>query len=82
MHALLPTISRLVIYGGEHTCVMKHTPDVDRVLKNIGAVCDSAILRDARWHWPGLHKPWEHQRTTSSFMTTYNRAFILNDPHV
>jgi superfamily II DNA or RNA helicase len=59
---------------------MKHTPDVDRVLKNIGAVVDSAILRDTRWHWPGLHKPWEHQRTTASFMTMYNRAFILNDP--
>ena len=80
MHALLPTISRLVLYEGEQVCVMRHTPDTDRVLKNVGAVCDSAILRDPNWHWPGLHVPWEHQRATASFMTVNDRGFVLNDP--
>lgn len=37
----------------------------------------STILRD--YKWPGRHKPFAHQRTTSAFLTLNNRAFCFNE---
>ena len=31
------------------------------------------------YDWPGLHKPFDHQKTTSSFLTLHPRAFCLNE---
>jgi SNF2 family DNA or RNA helicase len=32
-----------------------------------------------RYDWPGLHQPFDHQRTTSAFLTMNRRAFCLNE---
>ena len=37
----------------------------------------STITRD--YNWPGLHKPFEHQKTTASFLTLRQRAFCFNE---
>lgn len=37
----------------------------------------SPILRD--YKWTGKHKPFEHQKTTSSFLTLHKRAFCFNE---
>lgn len=37
----------------------------------------STITRD--YNWPGLHKPFEHQKTTASFLTLRKRAFCFNE---
>jgi SNF2 family DNA or RNA helicase len=37
----------------------------------------STILRD--YNWPGPHKPFEHQKTTASFLTLYKRAYCFNE---
>lgn len=37
----------------------------------------SPILRD--YVWPGLHQPFAHQKTTSSFLTLHKRAFCFNE---
>lgn len=34
---------------------------------------------NATYKWPGLHKPFDHQRTTSSFLTMHKRAFCFNE---
>lgn len=37
----------------------------------------STITRD--YNWPGLYKPFEHQKTTASFLTLRKRAFCFNE---
>jgi hypothetical protein len=32
-----------------------------------------------RYDWKGLYKPFEHQKTTSSFLTMHRRAFCFNE---
>lgn len=50
-----------------------------QVLKNLGIKnVPSPILNN--YTWPGIHTPFEHQRTTSSFLTLHKRAFIFSDP--
>lgn len=49
------------------------------VLRNIGVKnVPSPIER--RYNWPGLFKPFNHQKETSAFLTMYRRAFCFNDP--
>ena len=37
----------------------------------------SPILRD--YNWPGLYKPFDHQKTTASFLSLRRRAFCFNE---
>lgn len=37
----------------------------------------SPILRD--YDWPGIYTPFEHQKTTASFLTLRRRAFCFNE---
>jgi SNF2 family DNA or RNA helicase len=53
--------------------------DEARVLKNIGIKGVPSPI-EGRYKWPGLYKPFDHQRTTASFMTLHKRAFCFNDP--
>jgi SNF2 family DNA or RNA helicase len=49
-----------------------------RVLKNLGVRdVPSPILE--QYDWKGLYKPFEHQKTTSSFLTMHRRAFCFNE---
>ena len=52
--------------------------DEARILKNLHIKnIPSPIM--GHYNWPGLHKPFEHQKTTSSFLTLHPRAFCLNE---
>ena len=52
--------------------------DEARVLKNLQIKnIPSPII--GKYDWPGLHKPFEHQKTTASFLTLHQRAFCLNE---
>lgn len=52
--------------------------DEAQVLKNLRIKnVPSPILRT--YEWPGLHKPFDHQKTTASFLTLHKRAFCLNE---
>ena len=53
--------------------------DEARVLRNLG-VKDVQSPITARYNWPGRHKPFAHQKDTSSFLTMHRRAFVFNDP--
>lgn len=53
--------------------------DEARVLKNIGVKGVPSPI-EGRYKWPGLYKPFNHQRTTAAFMTLNKRAFCFNDP--
>jgi SNF2 family DNA or RNA helicase len=52
--------------------------DEAHVLKNLKIKnVPSPILKT--YDWPGLHRPFDHQKTTSSFLTLNKRAFCLNE---
>ena len=52
--------------------------DEAQVLKNLKIRnVPSPIL--AQYSWTGQHKPFEHQKTTSAFLTLHKRAFCFNE---
>lgn len=57
----------LVNWGLEEAQVLKNLK-----IKNV----PSPILRS--YKWPGMHKPFAHQITTSGFLTLHRRAFCFN----
>ncbi len=68
--------------------VLEHENGIARVLVNWGLE-ESIILKNlrinapspikGRYNWPGLHKPFDHQKETSSFLTLHRRAFCFNE---
>ena len=58
----------LVKWGLEEAQVLKNLR-----LKNV----PSPIV--AQYNWPGMHKPFDHQRTTAAFLTLHRRAFCFNE---
>ena len=47
------------------------------VLKNLKINAPSPI--NGAYKWPGLHKPFDHQKVTSSFLTMNRKAFCFNE---
>lgn len=61
--------SNVVVHWGlEEAHVLKNLQ-----IKNV----PSPIL--AQYRWTGQHKPFEHQKTTSAFLTLHRRAFCFNE---
>lgn len=49
-----------------------------QVLKNLNIKnVPSPIL--GKYDWPGMYKPFDHQKETASFLTLHRRAFCLNE---
>ena len=58
--------------------LVKWGVDECRVLRNLNIKqVPSPIL--GRYGWTGLHKPFEHQKTTAAFLTMNQRAFCFNE---
>lgn len=49
-----------------------------QVLKNLRIKNVPSPIK-ARYNWPGLYKPFDHQRETASFLTLHRRAFCFNE---
>ena len=58
----------LVKWGLEEAQVLKNLR-----IKNV----PSPIM--SHYKWPGMHRPFEHQKETSSFLTLHRRAFCFNE---
>jgi SNF2 family DNA or RNA helicase len=62
----------------ENEVLVKWGVDEARVLRNLNVRdVPSPIL--GRYEWTGIHKPFDHQKTTSSFLTMNQRAFCFNE---
>lgn len=62
----------------KHTVLVNWGLDEAQVLKNLRIKnVPSPILKN--YDWPGLHKPFDHQKTTSAFLTLHKKAFCLNE---
>lgn len=54
--------------------------DEATVLKNLNVRnVPSPILGKSKYDWPGRYKPFEHQKTTASFLTMNRRSFCFNE---
>ena len=73
--SLFPDV-RAAEVGGEMYAAVPCTLDYARILRNLGHEVPAPVLTDYRW--PGMFKPYEHQRTTTAFLTLNKRAFVLN----
>ena len=63
---------------GENQVLVNWGLDEARVLNNLHIKnIPSPIV--GQYDWPGMHKPFDHQKTTSSFLTLHPRAFCLNE---
>jgi len=63
---------------GDHGVLVKWDVDEARVLKNLN-VKDVPSPIMGMYDWPGRYKPFDHQKTTSSFMTMNRRSFCFNE---
>lgn len=58
--------------------LVKWDLDSAQVLKNLRIKnVPSPII--AHYNWPGLYKPFAHQKTTAEFLTLHRRAFCFNE---
>lgn len=74
--ALIPKF-REITYKGRKLLAVPHSLDVARVLRNMNIKVPSPI--EHYYNWSGQFTPFDAQRTTASFLTLNNRAFVLND---
>ena len=62
----------------EHEVLVKWGLEEAQVLKNMRMKNVPSPI-EAHYDWPGLHRPFAHQRTTASFLTLHRRAFCFNE---
>lgn len=63
---------------GDNEVLVKWGVDEARVLRNLNVKdVPSPIL--GKYDWPGRYKPFDHQKTTASFLTMNPRAFCFNE---
>lgn len=66
----------LMYWGYDETSALAHTIDQyqpDAALPDVV----SPIMRD--YEWPGIFKPFDHQKDTASFLSLRRRAFCFNE---
>ena len=62
---------------GEHDVVVNWGNDEARVLRNLGIQVPAPIT--GKYQWTGKYAPFEHQKTTASFLTMNQKAFCFNE---
>lgn len=73
---VIPT-AKIMNYKGNDLVVVPHDLKNTQLLRSMGMPTPSPI--EYYYKWPGQYKPFYAQLVTSSFLTTNNHAFVLND---
>ena len=63
---------------GQHEVLVRWGLEEAQVLKNLKFKNVPSPIQ-ASYDWPGLYKPFAHQRTTAGFLTMHRRAFCFNE---
>ncbi len=75
--SVIPKAKALKEKNGKTVMAVKHTPDVVKVLNNIGVPAPHPIK--FYYHWPSKYpKPMAHQVETAAFLASNKRAYCLN----
>lgn len=78
-YSVIPKHAIVGEQNGVSKIAVKWGLDEVRVLRNLGVKNVPSPIR-ARYNWPGMYKPFEHQTETAEFLTLHPRAFVFNDP--
>jgi SNF2 family DNA or RNA helicase len=78
-YSIIPKHAIVGEQNGVSQIAIKWGLDEVRVLRNLGVKNVPSPIR-ARYNWPGMYKPFEHQIETAEFLTLHPRAFVFNDP--
>lgn len=70
---LIPHHQRL----DQHTIAVRHGVEEARVLKNLGIEVPAPVRN--YYNWPGRYTPFNHQRSTTEYLTSHPRCFCFND---
>ena len=62
----------------DNQVLVKWGLEESQVLKNLKYKDVPSPIR-AHYKWPGLYKPFDHQRKTAEFLTLHRRAFCFNE---
>jgi SNF2 family DNA or RNA helicase len=62
----------------DHEVLVKWGLEEAQVLKNM-RIKNVPSPINATYDWPGLYRPFDHQRVTASFLTLHRRAFCFNE---
>jgi SNF2 family DNA or RNA helicase len=63
---------------GSNEVLVRWGVEEAQILSNMGVKnVPSPII--GKYDWPGLYRPFEHQKTTASFLTLHRRAFCFNE---
>jgi len=61
----------------DHEVIVNWGIDETQVLRNMGINAPSPI--EGRYKWTGRYDPYDHQKTTASFMTLHKKSFCFNE---
>lgn len=62
----------------DHQVLVRWGLEEAQVLRNMGVKNVPSPI-NKNYNWPGLHKPFYHQRVTAEFLTLNRRAFCFNE---
>lgn len=65
-----------VYWGYDEAALLAYMLDTEQPNQHIPDV-PSPIIRD--YDWPGIHRPFDHQKDTASFLSLRQRAFCFNE---
>lgn len=77
--AVIPKSKILEEQNGTHRVLVHWGLEEVQVLRNIGIKKVPSPIT-GRYDWPGMYKPFEHQRTTAEFLTLNKRCYNLSEP--
>jgi SNF2 family DNA or RNA helicase len=63
---------------GDNEVLVKWGLEEAQVLRNLRLKNVPSPI-EAQYDWPGLHKPFDHQRVTAAFLTLHRRAFVFSE---
>ena len=49
-----------------------------KILRNLGFKKVPSPI-EINYEWPGMYKPFDHQKTTAAFLTLHQKAFCFNE---
>lgn len=76
--ALIPKSKILQQNGDMSQILVNWDFDSTQLLRNIG-IKDVPSPITAKYAWPGVYQPFDHQRTTAEFLTLHPRCFVFNE---
>jgi SNF2 family DNA or RNA helicase len=77
LRVFFPTMKMVSRDDGTVLCAVPHTLEACRILTNVGKEIESPI-NCGDYDWPGIFKPYPHQRHSAGFLTLNKRAFVLS----